>query len=589
MLALILIIPLLLGVAVLALAKSEHAKYIALGASIVSLALAPLVSQGTAYLQWLNIGKYSIDIAVSTGAINTVLIYLVAAMSPLILFYSFGFMDMPSEQKRYYAEMLSFESAMLLFAMSGGFVLFFIAWEFLSLTSYLLIGFWYNREKAVKAARKAISIVFIGDIALFASIIIFASTYGTLNFAEIISSATTQSDALYAAVSLLLIAIFTKSAQFPFHEWLADAMEGPAPVSAMLHSTTMVKAGVFAAIILLPLLIVTHMGIYLIIFGAITAVLSTLDAMREQHVKRVLAYSTMQELSLMLIAVGANALIAAIYFFIAQSFYKALLFFSSGAMMKATNKERINEISGLSSNRLLFVSTAFGVLALAGFFPFDGFFASMGIASAALMTNTAVYVLLSALSMLTSFFIFRWLSACTKPSGSEATAIAYRATPKSMTYSTAILAAAALLAGILFITLPYALSSVPILNKGMPLEINGLDMIIEMALVSIGAIIAIHTYSKHKHTQEITHSTVADKLQTTPAFNLFYYYLARFVYVFAEGVALFDLYIDNIVEQVGASISQLGKSTRHIATGSINAYAALFALGFLIVVIALLW
>jgi NADH-quinone oxidoreductase subunit L len=137
------------------------------------------------------------------------------------------------------------------------------------------------------------------------------------------------------------IAIFTKSAQFPFHEWLTDAMEGPTPVSAYLHSSTMVKAGVFAAILLFPPLPGNGMLPIILVFGIITAILSTFGALRELHIKKVIAYSTIQELSIMFIAIGSGALLAAVYFFFVQTFYKALLFFSAGNIMEATGSEYI--------------------------------------------------------------------------------------------------------------------------------------------------------------------------------------------------------------------------------------------------------
>ncbi|MEM0147267.1 MAG: proton-conducting transporter membrane subunit, partial [Candidatus Micrarchaeaceae archaeon] len=479
LIAAVLLLPLLIGIVAIALARQHHAKYLALGASLVTLALLPL-STGSASVQWLSVGGSVLNIVISTHALNLMLIALVSFMTPFVLFYSFGYINLPSAQKRFYVEMLAFETSMLLFAMSGSFITLFIAWEFLSMTSYLLIGFWYNREKAVRAARKVISIIVFGDIALFASIVLFFAAYGTLDFAQIV--ATSSNVLAYFATGLLLVAIFTKSAQFPFHEWLADAMEGPVPVSAMLHSTTMVKAGVFAALVLLPLITAMHSDSVLIAVGLLTAVIATFDALREQHVKKVLAYSTVQELSLMFVAIGANALLAAVYFFIVQSFYKAALFFTAGSSMKATDKESINDISGLRSNKLLFVSAVFGVLALAGFIPFDGFFASIGISSA-FSSNLLIYAVISLISLLTSFFIFRWLAFLAKPAKDAREKILYAALPKSMLVPGFLLALLALAASALFFFMP-SLFSAAQFSSGKPLIIEISGIIVETVMVA---------------------------------------------------------------------------------------------------------
>ncbi|MGC8676309.1 MAG: NADH-quinone oxidoreductase subunit L [Candidatus Micrarchaeia archaeon] len=587
MIALAILVPLLIGVAAIALADRRSAKYIALGASIATLAMVPF-STGSASIQWLSVGSYAIDIVVSTAALNLMLVSLVAFMAPFVLFYAFGYMALPSEQKRFYAEMIVFELSMLLFAMSGSFVTLFIGWEFLSLTSYLLVGFWYERERAVRAARKVISIVMLGDLALLASIVLFFVAYGTLNFAGIVSARPSSMSLAYAAVSLLVIAVFTKSAQFPFHEWLADAMEGPVPVSAMLHSTTMVKAGVFVAMVLLPLLIAFHFGIVLLVFGLVTAVLATFDAMRERHIKKVLAYSTVQELSLMFVALGANALLAAVYFFIAQSFYKALLFFSAGSSMTATGKDSINDISGMSSNRLLFISTAFGVLALAGFVPFDGFFASAGLGYA-FSSNLLVYALLLAISMLTSFFIFRWLALCSKPATEEREKIIYKALPNSMLIPGAVLAALAAAAGILFLFVPQLFAKVPYALTGKPLAIDWPGAIAEMLAASVGALLAwrIYKYAPGKSKTAYAHSHAANMLQSTKAFNLAYALLAYAFYAFASGVYYFEEYLRILFDDIAVAVGIAASATRRIASGQLSAYVAAFVIGFVLLLLVL--
>ncbi|MEM3781602.1 MAG: proton-conducting transporter membrane subunit [Candidatus Micrarchaeaceae archaeon] len=582
MLSVVLLLPLLVAIIAIALGDWRHAKYIALGSSLVTLALLPF-STGPATVQWLSIGGAAFDIVISTQQLNLMLMALVSFMIPFALFYSFGYINLPSAQKRFYAEMLAFETAMLLFAMSGSFVTLFIAWEFLSMTSYLLIGFWYNREKAVRAARKVVSIILFGDIALFASLVLFFAAYGTLDFSQIISEIGSSNALAYAAVSLLVVAIFTKSAQFPFHEWLADAMEGPVPVSAMLHSATMVKAGVFAALVLLPLISAAHLGNFIVAVGLFTAIIATLDALREKHVKKALAYSTVQELSIMLVAVGANALLAAVYFFIAQSFYKSMLFFTAGDAMSATGKENVGEVNGLTSNKLLFLSALFGVLALAGFVPFDGFFANIGVGSA-FTSNLIAYALLSLVSLLTSFFIFRWLVLCSRPVSEKREAILYSGLPKSMIIPGLLLALLALAASALFFFMPSLFNSLQLV-KGKPILINVPDALIETAIVNIGGFAAWLVYRKERENHLLNRRL--NHLQTTRAFNIAYALIASFFYALAAGFYYFDAYLDSLFNLIAHGVNASAKAMRYAAQGQLGTYVAIFIAGFLLVMLVL--
>jgi NADH-quinone oxidoreductase subunit L len=567
------VLPELIGLALLAVLDDGKAKYVALGASLFSLVMLPFFSAPGA-INWFSFGNIQFQIAMSAGALNELLLWLVAVLAPIVLFYSFGFITLPSEQKRYYAEMLIFVASMLLVAMSASFITLFIGWEMLSVSSYLLVGFWYFKEKATKAARSVISTVLIGDIALFASLVIIGMSLGSFNFSALNAHA---SLALRLASLLLLVALFVKSAQFPFHEWLSDAMEGPAPVSAMLHSATMVKAGVFVAMLLFPFFLSLHVSSLMLVFGLITAFIATFNAMRETHIKKVLAYSTIQELSLMFVAIGSNALLAAAYFFLIQSFYKALLFFSSGVIMNATGKESLKEVSGLSSNKLAFITTIFGVLSLAGFVPFSGFFASIGISSS-LSSNMLVYALISLLSFFTSFFIFRWFAMCAKPARTERERLLYLGLPKSMLASMSVLAAFTLLASVLALYLPGLLKSAPYMAYNLP-HPTPFDAIIAMLAISAGSLVSLFLYRKGELGNRL------NAIQTTKEMKAFYAYVAYFFMLLGEGVYLFDYLLSSFFDFIGVETSNLGNAARKLATGNVLVYALLVVLALLVVVL----
>jgi len=563
MIALILLIPLLISLPIMALTReSKRIAYTAIAASIASLALLPFVNLGTFSIDWFNVGGFEFSLVGSVSELNIVLLILVFLLAPFIYTYSIGYIKNRSEFKRYYIEMVAFTVAMASFAIAGNFIFFFIAWEFLSITSYLLIGFWYRKRNAALAARKAVTIVLIGDISLLASIALFWNVYHTLTFSSISAAGGASS----AAVLLLIIAIFTKSAQFPFDEWLPDAMEGPVPVSAYLHSATMVKAGVFAAMVLFPIFARTHALIYFLTIGMLTAAIATTNAMREKHIKRILAYSTVQELALMLSAIGVGALGAALYSFFAQAFYKTLLFFNSGVMMDVNENENIDAIYGLKKNKLVYSSTIFGVLALAGFIPFDGFFSSVAIGSS-FSTNLFAYIIISTISIATSFFIFRWFFAVSKDTKNRNIIASYRIQPRSMLISIASLAVILLIASVVFFYFNMF---------GYRLSLNFGEALIETALVVIGFGISYAVYEKKRFSIK---SSLLEKIAYNgAAINIFYNWFAEFIYKISEGIGIFDLYINDLFDWIGHIAVRLGDIIRNLVNGDISFYALIIVI-----------
>ncbi len=578
-----LLLPLAVSIIIIALLKNrKFPGIIAVLGSLVSLAMMPFVAYGTKSLPWFTVGTLSLTITTLITPISYMLLAVILFVSPLVFAYATWYMDNPSEQRRFYIEMLAFESAMLTFAFSGSFITFAIAWGFLSLTSYLLIGFWNTKHGPIVASRKALTMVLIGDIAILAAIGVMGSTFGTLDFATIINglSSAPRGAVLLSAV-LIAIAVFTKSAQFPFHEWLIDAMEGPTPVSAYLHSTTMVKAGVFSILVLLPLFQYTGLTYVILIIGILTAAIATLNAMREFHIKKIIAYSTIQELSLMMVAIAAGAVTAGIYFFFVQSFYKALLFFSSGSAMKATGEEDIRKANGLHSNKLLFYSTLFGVLSLAGFIPFSGFFSSMGISSS-LTGNLPVYIILSAISFGTSFYIMRWFLYIAMPTTSDEAKIAYKTQPKRMMVPIAILAIATLAASLLFTRFQSLMTNGPYYTyavSGIPLSFSITDAVSFILLISIAAISAYLIYVKKR---VVTSSKLSGFGYTAPAMNSFYMHFSYFTMDIAEGVAVFDTFLSDFFDGIGRFVIRSGYLIRRTSTGQINYYAAIFVVALVV-------
>ncbi len=565
--------------------KAErYARYVAfagsIGSALLTLFLLMNLPSGVNQTNWFTTGAYSFQLSLSFAYANQLLLILIAIISPLVFLYSIGYMDVPSEQSRYYFLLSVFAVSMTLLAMTGDFLTFFIAWEGLGITSYLLIGFWYQKEAPPGAARKAITTILIGDISMLAGMLIFWSSFHTFNFLAIISNASALTAIpllLTIAGVLVLVGAFTKSAQFPFHEWLSDAMEGPTPVSAFLHSSTMVKAGVFIAVILFPLFITLNLLWLMLAVGAITVIVGALNALSSDHIKKILAYSTMEDLGLMFVALGLNALAAALLFFAVQAVYKALLLMSAGTIMKANNDDiNIYRVSSFGRNRLLFIVALIGALSLAGIFPFSGFFSRVAIDSAA-TTNVIVYVVLTVADFLTALYIFRWLFV---PTGNQKSASTTMIRTHFSTLKRTMQAPQVILAAVVL-----ALTAYFFIN-GVAQGINIASAAIE-SVVSLFGILTAYIIFKKTATMLAERSRTRRMLQISYPVNAAYGYIAAFVTLIARGVEAFESYLNRIFYAGARRVMELGDLTKIAESGSVNTYVAAFAVG-LVIVLALL-
>ncbi len=552
----------------------------ALGSSILSILLLLHIPSQAYQVNWFSLGQYAFQLSLSLGSVNQLLLLLVAIISPLIFLYSVGYMDVPSEQSRYYFELSLFTISMMLLAMSGGFLTFFVAWEGLGITSYLLIGFWYYREAPPSAARKAITTVLIGDICMLAGILLLWSYFHSFGFAAILSEAaalTSMPALVVIAALLILVGAFTKSAQFPFHEWLSDAMEGPTPVSAFLHSSTMVKAGVFLIILLLPLFVELNLLWVMLVIGALTAVIGAVNALTSDHIKKILAYSTMEDLGLMFVALGLNALPAALIFFAVQAVYKALMLMSAGTIMKSNDDSvSIYKVSSFGRNRVLFACALIGALSIAGIFPFSGFFGKVAVDSAA-SSNAVVYAVLTVVDFLTALYIFRWLFIPMENQKKASKAVyegRFSALKKSMQVPQVILAA-----GVLAFTV--------YLVFDMHLQkINIATALVATAASLFGILAAYLMFKKtagilseRSHTRLLIH--------TAPAVNAAYSYIAFAVQLAALGVESFDRYLNRLLYVGGRGVLALGGTIKITEKGNVNAYIAALAIGMVLVLVML--
>ena len=598
MLILLSLVPLLAAIAIIALLRktSGLVRIVALIGSLTPLAFIPILMGQVGIAQnmdWFSVSGVAFAVTANLLPINLLLFALVSIVAPLVVLYSFGFMDVLSDNKRFYIELLAFEAAMLAFSVAGSFLLLFISWEFLSVTSYLLIGFWNQRESANHAARKTITIILIGDIALLAAIVIFFVTYSTLDFAAIISAFAVGgiTPPVLAALTLVMVAVFTKSAQFPFQEWLSAAMEGPTPVSAFLHSSTMVKAGVFLVMVLFPLFAATRLMPAIAIFGAITALIGVFNALVGNHIKRILAYSTVEELGLMMFALGIGAYSAALFFFFAQTFYKALLFFYAGNLMRANKTEDIREMRDAGRNKVLLFSGIFGVLALAGFVPFNGFLANVGVEGAA--TSTYTYGFMLFIDLMVSVMIARWfflpLKSAVNKGIKDRLSLSYDTLPKTMTIPLVILAALCLVSSYFIGYVQSVSGAMQSLGYSFApaISIGIVDAAVESAVVLAGIVIVYLLVYRRTQKESRRFEIVKRIMGNSLLFDGFYHYVAIFGYHVAGAFEFFDSELNSAFDSFGRSATAIGNRVRMIQTGSVNAYALATMVGLAIIIVFL--
>ena len=372
------------------------------------------------------------SVGVLADADSTLMLILVALVSFLVQVYSLGYLsdEPPASLGRYYAYQSLFAFSMMGLVLAPNFVQLFICWELVGLCSYLLIGYWYTRPEAARAAVKAFWVTKAGDVGFLIGIVMLWSRTGTFDFSELFEMAQGGSEAL-TGLGLVMFCIYLgaagKSAQFPFHVWLPDAMEGPTPVSALIHAATMVTAGVYLLFRTAFLFeqapeVLAAVGW----IGAFTALLAATLACVQRDIKRVLAYSTVSQLGYMMAAIGAGFAGAGFLHLLTHGVFKALLFLAAGAVIHAVGTNDIFAMGGLA-RRMPQTFTVFliGTLSLAGIPFFAGFFSKEEILGAAWEGGLTVpFAMLVAAAFLTAFYMFRvvFIAFLGAPAGATASA-----------------------------------------------------------------------------------------------------------------------------------------------------------------------
>src|SRR5713101_2934544 len=394
-------------------------------AFVISLGLFVLLQESlrltnhadAAAFEWLSLGPdLKLEIGLRLDRLSLLMLIIVTGVGGAIHIYSYGYMRADPSVARYFAGLSLFTFSMLGIVLANNFVMLFIFWELVGLSSYLLIGFWYERASAADACKKAFLTNRLGDFGFLLGILMIWGLSGHVNFLELESWVGKHPDGFGALASVAGLLIFCgamgKSAQFPLHVWLPDAMEGPTPVSALIHAATMVAAGVYmlCRVFFLLNLAGSHALDVIAWIGGITALLTAVIAVQQNDIKRILAYSTLSQLGYMVMAVGLRGPTEAMFHLTTHAFFKALLFLGAGSVIIALHHEQdIWKMGALRKNMpVTFWTFLAGTLALAGVWPFSGFFSKDSIlAQAAAQHNYGLFALGAAVAVLTAFYMSR--------------------------------------------------------------------------------------------------------------------------------------------------------------------------------------
>ena len=375
-------------------------------------------------IEWISSGNFQVNWSINIDPLSSIMLVVVTSVSSLVHVYSIGYMSHDPNRPRFMSYLSLFTFSMLMLVVSDNFLQLFFGWEGVGLCSYLLIGFWYKKNSANNAAIKAFLVNRVGDFGLAIGIFLIFYYFGTVNYNEVFIKAAELSDKkinflgfnpnLITLISLMLfVGAMGKSAQFLFHTWLPDAMEGPTPVSALIHAATMVTAGVFLVVRCSPLFEYSQVALnFVAITGMITAIFAASVALVQNDIKKIIAYSTCSQLGYMFFAAGIGAYHVAIFHLFTHAFFKALLFLGSGSVIHAFKDEQDIRLMGGVWKKLPYtwVLMLIGTLALTGFPFLSGYYSKDAIIEFAFFKNNSIGYYAMTIGIFTAFLtaIYSW-------------------------------------------------------------------------------------------------------------------------------------------------------------------------------------
>lgn len=558
---------------------------------------------------WISSGNLSISFSFLIDRLSVIMLMVVTGVGTLIHLYSIGYMSHEQDHPRFFSYLNLFIFFMLLLVLGSNYIVMFVGWEGVGLCSYLLIGFWFKNIDYSNAAKKAFIMNRIGDLGLLLGVFLIYMTFGSVNFNEVFFSAANlpQNNAAVTAICLLLfVGAMGKSAQIPLYTWLPDAMAGPTPVSALIHAATMVTAGIYMIVRSNVLYALSPDASSIVAFvGIATAFFAATIGLKQNDIKKVLAYSTVSQLGYMFVALGVGAYQTALFHVITHAFFKALLFLGAGSVIHAMSGEQDVRRMGALKKVLPITHLTFliGTLAIVGLPPFAGFFSKDEILAKAWMYSPIMFVILAITSVLTAVYMFRlyWLTFYGEFRGSEHQKNHLHESPATMTLPLIVLAVLSAVGG--FIGMPELFHAPHFLNEFLAPVIfksshEEASHTFEIMLMSVSVILlAIIMYATYSYyvTKKVKPEEDSEELDSFAKLLTNKYYvdeiyaaiitkpldkLAAFVYKYID-----QGLIDGTVNNTGTALNSISGQLRKLQNGNIGAYIFAMVIGIITILV----
>ncbi|MCI4626483.1 MAG: NADH-quinone oxidoreductase subunit L [Candidatus Magnetoovum sp. WYHC-5] len=574
---------------------------------------------------WVKSGDFKVSIGFLIDELTAVMLIVVSTVSLLVHVYSIGYMHGDERYSRFFAYLSLFTFSMLMLVMSNNFLQLYFGWEAVGLSSYFLIGFWYEKKSASDAAKKAFIVNRFGDFGFGLGVILLFITFGTLHYVPIFSDVELIKGQVFSflgmdmdVATLIALLLFCgavgKSAQLPLHTWLPDAMEGPTPVSALIHAATMVTAGVFLVARANPIFSLSPTALTVVaLTGGITAIFAATIALVQNDIKRIIAYSTISQLGYMFVACGVGAYASGIFHLYTHAFFKALLFLCAGSVMHAMSGEtNIQKMGGLKEHMpYTYWTMLIASLSIAGVPGFAGFFSKDDILWRAFASGTFtgkfVWFLCTVGAMLTAFYTFRiiFLTFHGTFRGTKEEKKHLHESPQNMTMPLVVLAGGSVLAG--YVGIPVILGGNEWFSEFLSPVVGYAEghgghlaefivMLLSVIVAGFGIYGAYYIYLKR--------IDIANSAKETfkPIYNILYgkYYVDElYEYMVQRTILRFTKYviekvidswiIEGIVNGVPAAIGWLSMKVRRVQTGVVGHYSLAMALGFFVLTIMIVF
>ena len=561
--------------------------------------------------EFIHAGKLSIPFSFLVDPLSTLFLLIITGVGFLIHVYSTSYMheeDAPAYAK-YFCYLNLFVFSMLLLVLGANYVILFIGWEGVGLCSYLLIGYWFKNLDYDNAAKKAFIMNRIGDFGFLIALFAIINQFGSVSFNEVFKQAPTASTGFITMVTLLLFVGATgKSAQIPLYTWLPDAVAGPTPVSALIHAATMVTAGIYMIArshILYNMAPVSQTVVA--VTGLATIILAALIAIKQNDIKKVLAYSTVSQLGYMFLGLGVGAYTEAVFHVLTHAFFKALLFLCAGSVIHAMSGEQdIRNMGGLKKSLpITHITFLMGCLAIAGIPPFSGFFSKDEILTAAYERNPIYYIIGVAGAMMTAFYMFRLYATTFLGNfrGTEKQKDHLHESPLPITIPLVILAVLAVFAGFLGIPEVFAKNSNSLEHFLSPVFADGktitseIPASVEWMLMGISTILALlmvlYAWSRFSKKPELGEETgfgkwMADKFYVDEIYDALIIKPVNALGDFFNRVVERSV-IDGLVNGTGRLVQYGSRQLRYLQSGQVGGYVLLMVIGIVILFVVQLF